>query len=315
MSDIVVILLNMGAPRDQADVGSYLKALFADPQLIRLPLRRILAPIIVKLRTPVVQRRYAAVHGSPLPHIMAEQASALAAKLNESGEPPSYEVHVGMRYSAPLIRDSLELAARSGCRKVIGVSMYPHFCSATTGSSLRELERQRAEIISDLPLTVIDRYPDQPHYIEAMAQTVRQAQQVLPAGAHVLFSAHGIPQRIADQGDPYVGEIETTADAVAQVLRLPNQQWSLSYQSRLGPVKWVGPYTDQRIEQLAREGVRALVIVPISFTADNLETVYDIDLVLAQKAKGAGIDQVVRAPTLNQHPLFIEALARMIRAK
>ncbi|MCP4674553.1 MAG: ferrochelatase [Deltaproteobacteria bacterium] len=313
MSDTCVILLNMGGPTNGDEVKPFLRALFADPDLIQFPLKRVLAPLIVSMRTPKVRRRYAQIEGgSPLLRMTQAQADSLARALNREGS-FKFEVLVGMRYTSPSISEALERSRELGCHRIIGLSMYPQYCRSTTGSSLAELERAAGLLSGISPIRVIDRYFDRSAYLDAQAAGIETVIKRMHGEPFVLFSAHGVPVRMVEEGDPYVGEIEATVAGVVERLALAGDRWELSYQSRVGPVRWVGPASDEVIEDLAARSVTDLVIVPISFTADCLETLYDIEIVLAGKARAAGIPRVERVPALNDSQAFIEALAELVR--
>jgi ferrochelatase len=200
----------------------------------------------------------------------------------------------------------------------VTLTLFPHWSKATTGSSQKELETALA-----LPrfganhwrITGIDRYADDPGYLDAFADTVRAALGGFPPGAReravILFSAHGLPQKFVDEGDPYVGQIEATRQGLLKRLAVPNRQ-VLGYQSRTGPVKWIGPGTDEMIAELGREGVKELLIVPLSFVSDHIETLYEVDILFADMARAAGITDYRRPAALNDNPAFIEALARLV---
>jgi ferrochelatase len=313
MIETAVILLNMGGPQSSDEVRPFLKALFDDPMLIRLPLKSLLAPLIAALRTPKVRERYAKIEGgSPLTRITLKQAERLEKVLNGT-ESTRFRVLVGMRYTSPSIAEALDEAERAGCRKIIALSMYPQYCSATTGSSMAELRRS-ADDRPNLPrVEIIDRYFDRESYLEALASTVRSAMKDSVQTPFVLFSAHGVPERLIRDGDPYVAETKATVSGVVKRLDLPIDRWRLTFQSRVGPVRWVEPSSERTVSELGASGVRDLVIVPVSFTADNIETLYDIEVVLTGKAGKAGIPRVAMAPALNADPLFITALAELVR--
>ncbi len=303
----------MGGPTSGDEVKPFLQALFADPDLIRFPLKRVLAPLIVSMRAPKVRRRYAQIEGgSPLLRVTTAQALGMARALNSEGS-GKFEVLVGMRYTSPSIAEALERAKELECHRIIGLSMYPQYCRSTTGSSLAEIERVAGSLGGIPKVKVIDRYFDRPAYLDALAAGVAAITKRMSAEPFVLFSAHGVPVRMVEEGDPYVSEIEATVAGVVERLGLAADRWGLSYQSRVGPVRWVGPSSDEVIEELAARSVTSLVIVPISFTADCLETLYDIEIVLSGKAREAGIPHVERVPALNDSQAFIEALTEFVR--
>ncbi len=313
MIDTCVVLLNMGGPRNGDEVRPFLKSMFADPDLIQMPLKGVLAPLIVALRTPSARKRYDQLPGgSPLLEITTQQALRLEQALN-STDANRYKVFVGMRYTSPSIADAFDEIRNSGCRSVIGLSMYPQYCRATTGSSIAELERVADRGKHPYRVRIVDRYFDHAGYLEALTATARAAIDDCQKEPFVLFSAHGVPQRMVAEGDPYVSETEQTVSGVVDRLGLSPERYQLAYQSRVGPVRWVGPSSESVIGELKARGVNELVIVPVSFTAENLETLYDMDIVLSRAAREAGVGHVRRAAALNADHNFIDALAILVR--
>lgn len=313
MKRISVILLNMGGPSTPDEVKPFLRTLFQDPDLIKFPLKNVLAPLIVSMRTPVVKKRYGQIPGgSPLLRISLAQAEALEKTLNQRGG-AEFKVLVGMRYTAPTIRDAVRTSIDWKCDEIVGLSMYPQYCRATIGSSILELKRVANEENFLAPLKIIDRYYDHPQYIRAVAGLIEQTLEKGNPDTFLLFSAHGVPVRMVRQGDPYVREIEATVRAVTTYLELHEHQFCLAYQSRMGPVRWVGPSTDHVIEELGRKGIKSLVFVPISFTVDNLETLYDIETVFKKRAMEAKIDNVHRISAPNVSPEYVLTLETLVR--
>ncbi len=313
MTDTCVVLLNMGGPRNGDEVRPFLKAMFADPDLIQMPLKNVFAPLIVALRTPSARKRYDQLPGgSPLLEITRKQAQRLEQSLN-STDTHHYKVFVGMRYTSPSITDAFDEIKRCGCRNVVGLSMYPQYCRATTGSSIAELERVADRGNHSFSVRIVDRYFDHAGYLEALTATARAAIDDCQKEPFVLFSAHGVPQRMVAEGDPYVSETEQTVSGVVDRLGLSPGRYQLAYQSRVGPVRWVGPSSERVIGELKTRGVDELVIVPVSFTAENLETLYDMDIVLARVAREAGISHVRRAAALNADSAFVDALTNLVR--
>lgn len=310
-----VILLNLGGPGSQEEIRPFLLRLFADREIIRLPGGRIgqalLSRVIVRKRLAEVKANYALIGGgSPILPLTTGQASGLEARLRDRG--CDAIVGIAMRYTSPGSDEALLAMRAGGVERLVALTLYPHYSKATTGSSLAELERARVRTGVDLPLAVVDRYPEHPGYLDAMAERIREAVAEVPeealARAVLLFSAHSLPQRFIDEGDPYLDEIKRTVGALAA--RFPEFGSSrLSFQSRAGPVKWIGPDTDEVIEEMAAEGIRDVVVVPVSFVSDHVETLYEVDLLYGDKARAAGISGWRRAPALNASPRFLDALA------
>lgn len=322
-----IILFNLGGPDDLASVEPFLVNLFQDREIIQLPggaaLQPWVARLIAKWRGPSVRDNYRRIGGgSPQLRITREQARALEDRLNfAAGAGAPYRVFIAMRYSRPSADDALEAIATAGIRRIVTLTLFPHWSKATTGSSRNEFERTLASPKwrdAGFDVTHIEHYADNPLYVEAVAETVRTAWARIPpsrrARTVLLFSAHGLPQRFIDEGDPYVQHIDATRFGVLERLQLPNRQL-LAFQSRTGPVKWIGPGTEEVLAELGDEGVSDVLVIPLSFVSDHIETLYEIDMLFADAARAAGITGYYRPPALNSHPLFIEALADLVRTR
>ncbi len=322
---IAVVLLNMGGPDSLEAVEPFLFNLFRDPDLIPLPLgflwQRRFAQMVSRARAKVVRDYYRQIGGrSPIGEITRGQAEALEARLN-LGRPGTYRCLVAMRYSPPFTDEALAEAARLGARTIVGLSLYPHYTTATTGSSLWELRRQLAgkpPCVGAVNYLEIDRWYDAPLYLDALAAQVKKGLAEFPverqAGVELLFSAHGLPESfIRERGEPYVAHLEQTIAGV--LARLPGQHpWRLAFQSRAGKARWLEPSTDEALRLLARTGRTEVLAIPISFVSDHIETLYEIDLLFGDEAKKLGLD-FRRAPSLNTEPAFIEALADLVERR
>lgn len=322
-SPIGILLFNLGGPDDLDAVEPFLVNLFSDREIIELPggawLQPLMARLIARLRGPSVRRNYRRIGGgSPQLQITRAQQQALQERLNGGGDRPEFRVFTAMRYSRPAADDALENMLLAGISRIVTLTLFPHWSKATTGSSRSEFERTLT-----LPtwrgcrfdISHIEGYADDPGYLDAMTSTVRRAWDRIPAErrdkAVILFSAHGLPQKFIDDGDPYVDHIEATRRGILARLQLPNRQ-VLAYQSRTGPVRWLAPGTEETIEQLGHEGVTDLLVVPLSFVSDHIETLYEVDLLFAEAARKAGITGYYRPDALNTEPLFIGALAGLV---
>jgi ferrochelatase len=325
--DIAILLFNLGGPETLAAVEPFLVNLFSDREIIELPggaaLQPLVARLVARLRGPSVRRNYAAIGGgSPQLRITRAQAAAVEARLNAAGggEGVRHRVFIGMRYSRPTVADAFAEVAAAGMTRLLTVTLFPHFSRATTGSSRSEFDRTLARpewrrLAGQLEIHHLEHYADDPRYLDAMADTVRSAWQDIPIERRpktvILFSAHGLPQRFIDDGDPYVRHINATRAGILERLGLPNPE-RLAYQSRTGPVRWLGPGTEETLRELAGQGVENVLVVPLSFVSDHIETLYEVDMLFAGVARQAGITGYYRTPALNTHPLFIEALAGLI---
>lgn len=317
---IGVVLLNLGGPDRPEAVRPFLLELFRDPEVLQLPggapVRHALAWLIATLRAPGVKRNYAAVGGSPLLPRTRAQERALEERLNSDAGERRFVVRTAMRYWTPRARDALAELQAAGVERLVALPLYPHSCRATTGSSWREIDALAARERPALPRTLIESYARDPGYLAALTRCVEEGLAQARAAGHgeptLLFSAHGLPQRIVDAGDPYVAEIEATVAGVRARLRDFSGPVELSFQSRAGPVKWLEPATSATLHRLGASGCKSLVIVPVSFVSDHIETVHEIDVELAELARAAGIAAFVRTPALDVRRDFIDALAAQV---
>jgi ferrochelatase len=323
MAKVGVLLLNLGGPERIQDVGPFLYNLFADPEIIRLPnpaLQKPLAWLISSLRAGKSQAAYRSIGGgSPLRRITEQQARELQSTLRQRGiEATSY---VAMRYWHPFTESAVADIKADGIDAVVVLPLYPHFSISTSGSSFRELQRLRQGDpgFSRLPIRCIRSYYDDPGYIGAMAELIAREIQACPdpAQAHVFFSAHGVPKSYVEEaGDPYQQEIETCARLIMQRLQADlghANPYTLAYQSRVGPVEWLKPYTDDALHELGAAGVKDLVVVPISFVSEHIETLEEIDIEYREIATEAGITNFRRVPALDTTPSFIQGLANLVQ--
>jgi ferrochelatase len=309
VADLGVLLLNMGGPERLKDIEGYLGELMADREMIRLPLGRFyqnrLARFIASRRAPLVRQRYAAIGGgSPLGEITRRQAVALSGKL---GRPVSY----AMRYTRPRTADALAELIGQGVRSLVALPLYPQYSRCTTGSALADLESLKG----DCPVAVVRDHHEEPGYIEALAENLRPLLADWPSheDGRVLFVAHSLPLKYVRSGDPYVMQTRRTVELVARVVGLQDRQWRLGFSSRVGPVRWQGPTLEESLARFRAEQVRHLAVLPVSFVAENLETLWDLDIVFREQCAAAGIKSFRRAPAVGESPRYIETLARLAR--
>ncbi len=309
-----VVLLTMGGADTLDAIRPFLRNLFSDRLIFPLgpaPVQWLLARLIAWRRAPKVRLYYERIGGgSPLNATTRAQARALEAALGER-----FRCFAAFRYWGQSAGRAVADAKAAGARRVIALPMYPQFCKASTLSSLVDL-RVAADAAGGVELVEIDRFSDDAGYLTALTAPVVRMLSEFPPGArpHVIFSAHGVPESLPRGGDPYVAEVEATARAV--VARLPPETpWHLAYQSRVGPVKWVEPYTDVLLPRLAAEGVRAMLMVPLTFVSDHVETLDEMDIRLRGMAETAGVSDFRRVPALNDDPAFIAALADLVKRK
>jgi ferrochelatase len=318
MGRVGVLLLNLGGPDELKDVGPFLFNLFADPEIIRIPfpwLQRPLAWLISTRRTKKSQENYRQIGGgSPLRQITEAQAQALGEQLAAKGQPA--QVYVGMRYWHPFTEEAIASIKRDRIERLVILPLYPQFSISTSGSSFRLLQRIWLEDpkLDAIEYTVIPSWYKQPGYLQAMAQLIAQELESFenPDSVHIFFSAHGVPKSYVEEaGDPYQQEIEECTALIMQTLNRPNA-YTLAYQSRVGPVEWLQPYTEDAIEKLGAEGIKDLLVVPISFVSEHIETMQEIDIEYREVAEEAGIYNFGRVPALNTHPVFITGMADLV---
>ncbi len=311
-----VLLLNMGGPDSLASIQPFLHNLFSDRDIIRFPGGRagqwLLARLISRVRASRVRSRYEAIGGrSPIRERTRAQAAALEHVLS-SAENLRWLVRPAMRYWHPFAFEALEELRDAGVTDVIALTMYPHYTRATTGSSVSELERLFSGEFDQLELSgVIDRWPTLPGYLDALAERVREELGACEGEPVVLFSAHGLPVSFVEAGDTYVDDINATVAGVME--RLPaGVSWRLSYQSRVGPAKWLEPRTPDMLATLADEGIREVVVVPVSFVTDHLETQYEIQIEFAELARNLGFREFRVCRALNDDARLMDGLATLV---
>lgn len=315
-----VLLLNLGGPDTLQDVQPFLFNLFADPDIIRLPrlfrfLQRPLAQFISVFRAAKSREGYAAIGGgSPLRKITYEQADALKVALEMKNV--LAKVYVGMRYWHPFTEEAIEQIKRDRITKLVVLPLYPQFSISTSGSSIRLLKSIfcQDEYLVKMPNAIISSWYQRQGYIKAMANLIEKELQrfASPDKVMIFFSAHGVPVTyVKKAGDPYKSQMEESVGLIMQEMKergLYNQH-TLAYQSRVGPVEWLKPYTDETIVQLGQKGVKNLLAVPISFVSEHIETLEEIDMEYKNLALESGIENWGRVPALGCEPVFISDLA------
>lgn len=309
---VAVVLTNLGGPDGPDAVKPFLFNLFNDPAIIGLPgiVRTPLARLIASRREKSAQANYALMGGgSPLLPETLKQAEALSEALSDAAPGDETEVFIAMRYWHPLTADTARAVAAFQPDHVVLLPLYPQFSTTTTASSLKAW---REAYDGPGELHAVCCYPDAEGLIEAQARLIRETldrAEGLPV--RVLFSAHGIPEKLVAAGDPYQAQVEATVAAV--VARMGLSDWAICYQSRVGPLKWLGPSTPEAIEQAARDGVGA-VVVPIAFVSEHVETLVELDHEYGELAARVGCAPYLRAPAVGVEPAFIAALAQAVEA-
>lgn len=323
-----VVLLNLGGPERVEDVEPFLYNLFMDPAIIDIPLKGIarhwLCRLIARLRAKKVGKDYEMIGGgSPLNRLTREQAQALERLLNRRfGQPAGvhFRTYIAMRYWHPFSEEAAAQMQAEGVDKVVLLPLYPQYSKTTTGSSLLywwALE-QTGEI-PRWPTTYVYEYAAHPKYIQAISERIDEALQRFPKNVrsevHLVFSAHGTPLvEMKERRDPYCCLIHSTVDRV-MAYRKHDLPYHVSFQSKVGPGEWLTPSTPDKLAELAQQGVRAVLMVPVAFVTDHIETSFELDIEVREEAEQFGITHYEVMPALNCHPLFIEALAEVTVAQ
>ncbi|MCK6418821.1 MAG: ferrochelatase [Alphaproteobacteria bacterium] len=314
MKKKAVVLFNLGGPDSKAAIRPFLMNFFMDPNIIRLPipLRCIVAWLIARKRSKrEANDSYGELGGrSPLLENSQAQARALEAALGEN-----YKVFVCMRYWHPMSAQVVREVRDWGADEIVLLPLYPQFSTTTTWSSLGVWNKAMAEAGFARPTSMICCYPFNAGFVQASAENIAQQVHAAQAQGHrdirVLFSAHGLPQSVIKDGDPYQWQCEETAKRIADKLQISD--WSICYQSRVGPQKWIGPSTEEEIERAASEG-KAVIIYPHAFTQEHVETLVELDIEYRHKAEALGIKGYYVARTVGTHPVFIDGLKHMVLA-
>ncbi|MBL4672633.1 MAG: ferrochelatase [Arenicella sp.] len=314
-----VLLMQMGGPRNLDEVQSYICNLFQDPYLVQLPapiswFRKPLAHWVAKRRAPVVKAQYQKIGGSsPNNAITIEQASLLQTALQGHGDIRCY---AAMAYTPPTVGEALRQSIADGCERWIALPMFPQYSTASTKAIFADLDQCMKEQGADLrQVTRIMRWGSRPDYLDAVTamtmETLEAARKVSAQAPHLVISAHGLPVSYVNAGDPYVDEIE---DCVAGLrARLPQDQDStLAYQSRATPRPWVKPSTIETLQKLGSEGIKNIVVLPISFVNDHIETLFEIDQELRDEALESGVEHYARVPVFNTDAALIAILKSIV---
>lgn len=308
---IGVILLNLGGPETLDDVEPFLLNLFSDRTIIRLSpfpfLQKFIAGRIAAKRAPKSREAYRLIGGgSPLARITGEQGSALQEALATHG---TFVVRMGMRYWRPGAEAALAEFAKAGISRIVALTLYPHYSRATTGSSLDDLHKAVAASGQHFECAEIREWPEQPEYVACLAKSIQDGMAEFKGEpVQLVYSAHSLPVSFIREGDPYLDQIKQTIAAVEKATGIPGE---LCFQSRSGPVEWLAPSTPEMLQTLAGQGCKNILMVPISFVSDHVETLYEIDLLYKEQAKELGM-RLDRSASLNTHPLFIKGLARLV---
>ena len=325
---IGVVLMNLGGPRSRDEVEPFLYNLFMDPAIIDIPVggvfRHWLSRAISKTRAKSVGKDYEVIGGgSPINQLTEEQAASLEALLNEQyGQAAGvqFRTYIAMRYWKPESEETAQRMQADGINKVVLLPLYPQYSKTTTGSSLVYwwmLEQENE--IPTWPTTQVFEYAANPKYIQALSERIDEGLQRFPKevrqDVHLLFSAHGTPVReMKERRDPYCCLVHSTVDRV-MAFREQDRPYHVAFQSKVGPAEWLTPSTPNQLEELAKEGHKAVLVIPVAFVTDHIETAYELDVEVREEAEEFGIDHYEVTSGLNCHPLFIEALGEATAAQ
>ena len=313
---IAVVLFNLGGPDSLQAVGPFLRNLFNDPAILPLPapIRPLLASFISRRRTKYAQDIYRRIGGSsPLLEQTRTQASALQDRLLKDGL--QARCFIAMRYWKPLTEEALAELCRWGAEEIVLLPLYPQYSTTTTGSSWKEWQRLAGNKEKTIPTHFIRSYPDDPGWVGAQAALLQHCLDNFSVSAsppRILFSAHGLPERVVAKGDPYPEEVAITVAAILDRVGKPGLDWTLCYQSKIGPVAWIGPSTESEIMRAGREE-KSLIVLPVSFVSDHSETLVELDLDYAELARRSGVPAYIRVPAVADHPLFIDGLSALVQ--
>ncbi len=312
MLKTAIVLLNLGGPDSLNAVQPFLENLFNDPDIFKLPFQKTLARFISKKRAPKIQEEYKLIGGkSPIGMWTELQRKKLEDKLRENGY--NVDVHIAMRYWNPLTSKTVKLVEDKNYLKIILLPLYPQYSISTTGSSFNEWKRCYKGDKSKV--SYIDSYYTQPGYIQAINQRIDESILKFPEQSRrevqLVFSAHGTPISYVKKGDPYSNQIKATVEHVMK-MRNHSHEYHLCFQSKVGPMKWLEPAIDKMIEELAAKSKKHLLIIPISFVSDHIETLYELDIEYRHVAEKVGIENYIVMEGLNDSEIFINALKEVV---
>ena len=313
---IAVVLFNLGGPDSAAAIEPFLVNLFSDPAIIGLPwpLRPLVARLIGRRRAVTARAIYAHIGDrSPILPNTEAQATALVEQLRDLG---AVRVFCCMRYWHPMSNEVAAAVKSFAPDEIVLLPLYPQFSSTTTASSQRSWMRAAASIGLVVSTKLVCCYPTDPGFIAAATALVRagiaESEAKMGRRPRVLFSAHGLPKKIVARGDPYPAQVDSSARAIVAELALADADWTVCYQSRVGPLEWIGPYADAEIRRAGRDGV-AVVLFPIAFVSEHSETLVELDIDYRHLAAQAGVPDYVRVPAVGTAPAFFVGLADLVR--
>ncbi|HKU64302.1 MAG TPA: ferrochelatase [Rhizomicrobium sp.] len=313
---LAIVLFNLGGPDSPEAVEPFLRNLFSDAAIISLPaiLRLPLARMIARRRAPVARKIYDHIGGrSPIFEETRKQANALEAVLSRDGV--EAKAFVAMRYWHPFSDGAARAVKAFAPDKIVLLPLYPQYSTTTSASSLKDWARAAKKVGLKAPTSLVCCYPYDLSFVTSAAARINEAAGGLkPAtGYRLLLSAHGLPKRTIAKGDPYQWQVEQSAAAVVKALNRPEWETVVCYQSRVGPLEWIGPATDAEIRRAGRDG-KGVIVAPIAFVSEHSETLVELDIEYRKLAAEAGVPDYRRAATVGTQRDFIDGLAGLVRA-
>ncbi|XP_017479292.1 PREDICTED: ferrochelatase, mitochondrial [Rhagoletis zephyria] len=315
-----ILMLNMGGPQHTDQVHEYLLRIMTDRDMIQLPVQSQLGPWIAQRRTPEVQKKYKEIGGgSPILKWTDVQGELMCKELDRiSPETAPHKHYVGFRYVNPLTEDTLVQIEKEAPERVVLFSQYPQYSCATSGSSFNSIfaHYQQHSLPKNTRFSVIDRWSTHPLLIKTFADRIREELKKFGETKRndvvILFTAHSLPLKAVNRGDPYPSEVGASVHLVMQELGKSNP-YTLAWQSKVGPLPWLAPATDDTIRAYVKQGRKNFILVPIAFVNEHIETLHELDIEYCDElAKEVGVEEIRRAAAPNDHPVFIKALSSIV---
>lgn len=315
-----ILMLNMGGPQHIDQVHDYLLNIMTDRDMIQLPVQSKLGPWIAKRRTPEVQKKYTEIGGgSPILKWTTLQGELMCKQLDQvSPETAPHKSYVGFRYVNPFTEDTIQKIEDDGPERVVIFSQYPQYSCATSGSSFNSIYSHfnGKKPNGNIKWSMIDRWPTHPLLVKTFAERIKdELKDFTPEKRKdviLLFSAHSLPMKAVSRGDAYPSEVGATVNAVMQELNYCNP-YCLVWQSKVGPLPWLEPFTDDAIRAYVKKGKKTFILIPIAFVNEHIETLHELDIEYCQElAEEVKAEKIARAKAPNDHPLFINALTDIV---
>ena len=311
-----IVLFNLGGPDSLDAVKPFLYNLFSDKAIIGAPtpIRQMLAALISSRRAPIARDIYSQMGGSsPILPETEKQAEVLGKFLKDSRGLAESKVFIAMRYWHPFVEEAIVKVEKYEPDQIILLPLYPQFSTTTTGSSFNSWWKGTTKTdLADIPTYTICCYPSESGLINAQVDLIESAiKSSKITNFRLLLSAHGLPKKIIEKGDPYQKQIEKTAAIIAEKINYPNLDWRVSYQSRVGPLEWIGPSTETEISNAGIEK-KSLIVAPVAFVSEHSETLVELDIEYRELADESGVPEYIRVPAVSTHPSFISGLTDIL---